>query len=1764
MASAWDDEDTDQYTMPQQPRLGRPNSDRRGKERKKDTRLTREKFEEYLGLDPNEILIQLTRANGGLKSFLGNGALDSKLIPVAMKSFSKACQCELAEEEKNHLLSCILDSPFIDQLMLYYFHDTVTPELLENTMEVMLSIMRKMPAAGKNKIDLLLQIIGKRDNLGEESTRKLQDIRSILKTIPDSNEGIRQRRPDNDNDAPPEDFRNLTIIPRACDIDVSKEPFLRKNKTNDRYDNHDHYLDVQFRLLREDLIAPLRESISEFRSHGSNTERSTLKAYLKVRLVRPVCRLNGLGYRISFDTNQIARVNWDTSRRLIHGSLLCLSTDNFQTCVYATVVNREIDNIKNGLIDVCFEFSEVDDLNDFVDSNQSSTFVMVESPSYFEPYKHVLIAMQRMGENNFSFYRYIVEGAKDVYPPAYLRQNVTLSYDLRPLADNGYRFADNDDGYTFNQKLDGLQEVDILDDAAWPTADELNLDQSQSVAFRNALCREFAIIQGPPGTGKTHLGLNILKILLHNRNIWQTDENKTPIVVICYTNHALDQFLCGALDFFDGKMVRVGSRSKNEKIKEFSITNHRIRSRQLKQVSQAVHVSRYNMKIELDNLKKEIELNAVQLEIAQREIIQESCFKDESIIEDMHFQQLKSRNGLLHWLGIQNDLEKIHDIPPQAQHGLEQDQFEDSESDEGVDDTDELQMSDFEDMRLLDDDDLVGIDAEVEVIKSSITALNVSQLDNLIIANNDMDGKRKRVKLRYLKQSIRKKISSAETMTKDEVNGVADLRKLKYPDRWRLYRYWIRIFVKVVMEKLKDKELQYGKLAKRYNEIMLIEDKDIMQNATIVGLTTTGAARYQAVLADIGPKIVIFEEAAEVLEGHIVVNLCKKCEHAIFIGDHKQLRPNPTVHKLAKEFNLEISLFERLIGNNIPYDTLKLQHRMRPEISTIIHSIYPDLKDHDVVKNYEDILGVDRNIYFISHCQPDEVNCETTTRVNQFEGKYLKALCKYLMNQGYRPQRITILATYSGQQHYLSSIMRKEQYKNVRIATVDSYQGQENDIILLSLVRSSQEDGIGFLSQNNRLCVAFSRAKMGFYVIGNFEHLQKHSPLIKEMTGKAHKNKIIDECLPLSCPIHGFLIKATQPGHFKISSGGCKKQCNTRLKCGHQCTRICHGNDRNHQDVQCSNKCVRQCDNSHPCQKLCFEICGPCMIPMTKTIPRCGHEVDVPCSEEPWKAKCTATMTKTLPCGHKGKGICSPLLETKCMAMVEVDRERCGHKIIIPCHEKDSSKCNHLCGETLKCGHDCKGTCGDCYKGKLHMPCQERCGRTLICGHICLDACSVCPPCYQSCINKCKHNECTNKCGEPCIPCNEGCKWRCRHHVCTKRCSELCDRVKCDEPCRKLLACGHQCIGLCGEYCGEPGQQICRVCDRDKLEDLHIWGEEDVNVSRYIYLEDCCHIFEVNGLDKLMETDPTADSEIGIKRCPMCNTMIIKTSRYGNIVKKALQHVHNIKTKIVGASVRIADLKKKIEEKRRVSNELRSFIQRIYGDDEIEAENKLRAVVSQISIYENITSRCQQLDNTRRQLGLDEDYFKTVLVFVHQMKEWVSIRRTLFSEQEVHDAKAGLKKLKNWVILSVGRARTSDKVDKIPAQFMGRLASAIREMETDHTIPDDDMTLMIETIEQYIPRSTLGITDQERLNIVAAIGGRKGQWYQCRNGHYYSIGDCGRPDGTANCPECHEIIGGENHALHAGNIEAPEMDDAQGPLHTEESDYLYALQLQFE
>lgn len=142
----------------------------------------------------------------------------------------------------------------------------------------------------------------------------------------------------------------------------------------------------------------------------------------------------------------------------------------------------------------------------------------------------------------------------------------------------------------------------VLATNTWPSHEDLGLNESQFEAYQLALTHEFAVIQGPPGTGKTYLGVKVAKTLFENAPVAR--RQRCLMLIICYTNHALDQFLEHILDVTTS-VVRIGGQSKNEAMEKISLNNlRRTSTRRYYEANNLFHSEKRNLKILMGQLQR--------------------------------------------------------------------------------------------------------------------------------------------------------------------------------------------------------------------------------------------------------------------------------------------------------------------------------------------------------------------------------------------------------------------------------------------------------------------------------------------------------------------------------------------------------------------------------------------------------------------------------------------------------------------------------------------------------------------------------------------------------------------------------------------------------------------------------------------------------------------------------------------------------------------------------------------------------------------------------------------------------------------------------------------------------------------------------------------------------------------------------------------------------------------------------------------------------
>ncbi|KHN75780.1 NFX1-type zinc finger-containing protein 1 [Toxocara canis] len=767
-----------------------------------------------------------------------------------------------------------------------------------------------------------------------------------------------------------------------------------------------------------------------------------------------------------------------------------------------------------------------------------------------------------------------------------------------------------------------------------------------------------------------------------------------------------------------------------------------------------------------------------------------------------------------------------------------------------------------------------------------------------------------------------------------EAESIKDIGTLHRDRRWMLYAFWIEQLKQLVEKELASLILKYQKHMVVVKAAFEKLDEIVLRRALVIGATTTGAAKSRSLLRRLGCRVVIVEEAAEVLEAHVLASIPDQCEHAILIGDHQQLKPNPAVHLLAKEYKLEISMFERLIKNNFPHSSLVYQHRMAPCISApLMPHFYPSLEDAENVKVYPRVKGCVNSIFFMSHREPETATV-SSSHCNEFEGDFAVELASYLCKQGYLCDQITVLCTYSAQTAYVRALVQTRfgPLDGPRVDTVDNYQGEENDIVILCLVRSCPSATIGFLAESNRICVALSRAKIGFYMIGNIDFLAYRSHLWSKIGRSLQENNCLGETFSIICTIHGTVQAVSNAKEFKLKSpnGGCGLACGVQLNCGHLCQRSCHADDREHVNA-CTERCSRVCASSfaHRCVKLCGEPCGQCCVTEMKVFP-CGHSVEVVCHSYA-KQQCTSNCEKVLPCGHQCAGRCGEPCSLRCLQLTE-RQLACGHRAQMKCCEdvktyrcrmKVSKKlcarnhwmlvecssndvlCDVPCGKPLPCGHSCQIPCHEYDQTCVcNSKCSAQCGKMLKCGHRCERICGEeCEPCTAFCSRECQHMCCggspadrdfsRRKCSEECLFCVQICANKCVHRACSYLCWQPCEVKPCKHKCTKKLRCGHSCAGLCGEMCPD----LCNICDAARWKELF---RNSGHSSSILQFQSCGCFLLVENVDAAIAMQQRSKEFL---KCPKCLSKLTVKScfRYAAQLKREALGVE--KGKFLAAAV---------------------------------------------------------------------------------------------------------------------------------------------------------------------------------------------------------------------------------------------------------------------
>ncbi|KAG6076752.1 hypothetical protein E4U33_001675 [Claviceps sp. LM78 group G4] len=566
-----------------------------------------------------------------------------------------------------------------------------------------------------------------------------------------------------------------------------------------------------------------------------------------------------------------------------------------------------------------------------------------------------------------------------------------------------------------------------------------SLDKSQLLAFNKAISEEVALIQGPPGTGKTFTSNVILQSLVDTFGM--PDLPDSPIIVVAQTNHAVDQLIKKYIDDRGSDtVVRLGRRGSDE-LKAFSLSERMYNSRNARGQSTKQFTTK------LKSIVKCLE-NAGNQAI---EVVDAETLKNFGVLSAAQYDSLGDDDE---WESSGTQVQEKHDDP----------------------------LS-----RWLGDTDLTPARHREEVKEEG----------------HIKDRRWQSAQISFVPLEDSAAAFPNEGYAKHLLERSANLYDIRPEKRLYVYKY--------LLTKLRDiRNPRSGivELLASYTEnCKVMKDVKDMNRAQfilragfkVVACTATGLLKHKRIIAQLRPRVLLMEEAAEIREADtIAACLCfPTLEHLILLGDHQQLQPHANLHELSLDpYRINISMFERLIKIGLTHGTLLEQRRMIPPLREIVQLFYPNVIDSpSISKLPTSVPGVLQPLWWFQHDWQEmrsRIGSDCTTIENVMEARMIVLFVQYLVEiQSIHPARITMLTFYNGQARLIrgelarnACLARRAPPSEWSVRTVDGFQGEENDFILLSLVRGP--NGVpGFLASGNRAIVALSRAKLGLYIFGH-------------------------------------------------------------------------------------------------------------------------------------------------------------------------------------------------------------------------------------------------------------------------------------------------------------------------------------------------------------------------------------------------------------------------------------------------------------------------------------------------------------------------------------------------------------------------------------------------------------------------------------------------------------------------------------------------------
>lgn len=294
-------------------------------------------------------------------------------------------------------------------------------------------------------------------------------------------------------------------------------------------------------------------------------------------------------------------------------------------------------------------------------------------------------------------------------------------------------------------------------------------------------------------------------------------------------------------------------------------------------------------------------------------------------------------------------------------------------------------------------------------------------------------------------------------------------------------------------------------LKDRATELEIRINESLFSEARVIACTLVGSANR--LLTGQKFETLFIDEAAQALEAACWIPI-RKADRVILAGDHCQLPPTVKAPE-ALRAGLGHTLMQTIVKSKPDtVSLLKLQYRMNDEIMRFSSEwFYGGMLQSAPEVKYRSILDFDTPIEWINteglDCNEEFIG-ENYGRINKSEAELsieqLKGYITKIGRERFLDERIDVgmISPYKAQVQYLRRLVRNDAFfkpyrQAITINTVDGFQGQERDVILISLVRANEEGQIGFLNDLRRMNVAITRARMKLIILGDASTLTRHA-----------------------------------------------------------------------------------------------------------------------------------------------------------------------------------------------------------------------------------------------------------------------------------------------------------------------------------------------------------------------------------------------------------------------------------------------------------------------------------------------------------------------------------------------------------------------------------------------------------------------------------------------------------------------------------------------